>query len=496
MHNSEKKNWKTAVELLLLILYIGLHVFILINHEAFRDEAQAWTIAKNTTLRELFADLCIEGHPCLWYLIIRPFAKLGLSYRYFGIISMVFMGISAAVLLWKSPFPLLLKAVVLFSFAFCYNSPVMPRTYCVITLLIVLLAMLWPRRMEKSLLYGSLIGLLFQSHIILAGFAGGLVLELLIRWIRGKCRDRKLLCGILIPCGSALLTGAELYQRPDVPKYVNSTASSLLSRLELDPQKILDSIYELEETVWGESICEAPVGPVTGKTLLLLVFLGLLAALIAAVFARRRWGQFGGIFLVGLCGFGFALGVRLFIYSGGYHMTVCYFLMLIFLAWAVFATMKERSIRIPAGLVLAVALVLTCAIWIPGANYDLQHAYSGSKATADMIRDTLPEGSVIAVKQHHMTPSVSAYTDSDRKDITFWSIDTKDPFQIFVWGAEYPSTDAYGVVLAVEEAFPELENCYYLSCGESAHDERLKLFYSFEEENPLEENYWLYQVLP
>ena len=103
---------------------------------------------------------------------------------------------------------------------------------------------------------------------------------------------------------------------------------------------------------------------------------------------------------------------------------------------------------------------------------------------------------MIAVKQHHMTPSVSAYTDSDRKDITFWSIDTKDPFQIFVWGAEYPPTDAYGVVLAVEEAFPELENCYYLSCGESAHDERLKLFYSFEEDNPLEENYWLYQVLP
>ena len=96
---------------LLLVLYVSLHLFLILHHEAFRDEAQAWTIAKNTTLSELFADLSIEGHPCLWFLIIRPFAKLGMSYRYFGMISLVFMGISAALFLYLAPFGDALKIV-------------------------------------------------------------------------------------------------------------------------------------------------------------------------------------------------------------------------------------------------------------------------------------------------------------------------------------------------------------------------------------------------
>ena len=375
----------------LLLLYLGFHLFVILNHEAFRDEAQAWTIAKNTTLSELFADLSIEGHPCLWFLIIRPFAKLGMSFRYFSYVSLVFMGVAAALFLFRAPFGEVLKVIVLGSFAFCYNSPVMPRTYCVITLLIVCLAILWPKRLEKPVLYGILIGLLFQSHIILAGFAGGLVLELFIQWIRKKPRINRLFWGMAIPTASALFTVYELMPRKDAPVFVDTSAQSILGKMSLSYNQFIAAVNDLEETVFGHLVCELQIGPVTGKAVILLILLLLFLALLLAVTAKREWGSFWSVALIGICGLGFSLGLRLFVYRGGYHMTVCYFLILLFLVWISYSSVQAKSVKAAAGILLAFTLLLTCEKWINAVKFDLTEAFSGSRPTADFIDATVEE---------------------------------------------------------------------------------------------------------
>ena len=486
--------WQKALYICLLICYIGLHFLLITRHEAFRDEAQAWTLAGNTTMKELFGALPIEGHPCLWFLLIRPLAKLGFSYRYFGYISLAVMSVCAVLLLWKAPFGDLLKAITLFSFAFCYNSPVMPRTYCVITLLILLLAMLWKDRLRKPVLYGFLIALLFQSHIILAGFAGGLVLELFLNWVRKENRNGKVFCGILLPCLSALCTGLELYQPAGSKTFVDATSTSLLAKISFDAQKILNSVYDLEEDVWGHYVCEAEIGPVTGKTLLLLIFFVLLAALFCtAVFGKQGKGA-GSVLLVAVCGFGFALGVRLFVYSGGHHMTVCYFLMLLFLCWALAATVDDRAVRAISGVILALALLLTYEKWINAAKYEISHAFSGSLPTAEFMESEIPEGGAVAVREHYLVPSVYAYVASDRKDITFKSVDTKEPYKFHTWLINDPTRTPEELAEEARELFPEEKDLYYLSCEELPESEAMELLYCFAERNPLEENYWFYRV--
>ena len=479
---------------LLLLLYVGFHLLVVLHHEAFRDEAQAWTIAKNTTLPELFADLSIEGHPCLWFLIIRPFAKLGMSFRSFGAVSLVFMGISAALFLFYAPFADLLKVVVLSSFAFCYNSPVMPRTYCVITLLIVCLAMLWPKRLEKPILYGILIGLLFQSHIILAGFAGGLVLELFIHWLRGKPRINRLFWGMAIPAASALFTVYELMPRKDAPVFVDASAGSVLGRLHISYNELIAAINDLEETVWGHLVCELQIGPVTGKAVILLILLLLFLALLLAVTVKKEWGRFWGIALIGVCGLGFALGVRLFVYRGGYHMTVCYFLILLFLVWVCFSSVRAKPVRAVAGILLAFTLLLTCEKWINAAKYDLTEAFSGSRPTADFIDATVEENGVILVREDHLIPSVYAYVDSDRKDITFRSIDTGKNYKLHVWGAVYPAFDLQTLLDYAREQYPGREDVYYLSSSDLGNPVGLEELYRMDSRTPLEENYWFYRL--
>ena len=158
--------------------------------------------------------------------------------------------------------------------------------------------------------------------------------------------------------------------------------------------------------------------------------------------------------------------------------------------------MKTHLKRRLFALVLCVALLLTCEKVFNAVKYDLSQPFSGSKPTADYIRDNLPEGSTLVVKEHYLTPSVTAYTASDRQDITVWSADTKNPYTFHVWGAEYPVLDAEDLVSEVQTQFPGREDLFYLSCAEGVENEHLKLLYSIPERNPLEENYWLYQILP
>ena len=87
---------------LALLAYVGINLFLLSRHENWRDEAQAWQIAKNLGLGGLFAQLRYEGHPCLWYLILMPFAKLGMPFSCMGLISLAFMSVAAWLVLKKS----------------------------------------------------------------------------------------------------------------------------------------------------------------------------------------------------------------------------------------------------------------------------------------------------------------------------------------------------------------------------------------------------------
>ena len=449
---SRTRNRRTILFVLLLALYFSFHLFLILHHEAFRDEAQAWTIAKNTTFSELFADLSIEGHPCLWFLIIRPFAKLGLSFRSFSYISLIFMTVSAAVFLFRAPFGNILKVISLFSFAFCYNSPVMPRTYCVITLLIMILAVLWPDRTEKPILYGCIIALLFQSHIILAGFAGGLVLELFIQWCRKKPRINRLFWGMAIPSASALFTVYELLPRADAPVFVDASAQSVLSRMDFNVNKLLAGINDLEETVWGHYVCEVQLGPVTGKAVLLLIFFLLFLALLITVTLKKEWKNFWSVALVGICG------------------------------------------RTAGALILSLALLLTCEKWINAAKYDITDEFSGSRSTADFIDRTVEENGVIVVREDHLIPSVYAYVDSDRRDITFWSADTEAEYKLHVWGAVYPALDPAEVAQKAHAHFPDASTLYYLSSSRLEETEGLELLYCMDRRNPLEENYWFYRL--
>ena len=181
----KKLNKNTAVCGAIFALYALLTLIGALNHELWYDEAQAWTIARDNTIGGIFHQLGYEGHPPLWYLILYAFSHTGFECTVIPIISWFITASAAAVIMFKAPFHIATKAALLFSGGFLFYNSVMSRVYCLINLLVVLTAWLYPKRKARPILFGVLIALLANTHICISGFIGIMGIFMITDLLRG-----------------------------------------------------------------------------------------------------------------------------------------------------------------------------------------------------------------------------------------------------------------------------------------------------------------------
>lgn len=195
---------KNKFNIFVLAFYIFIVAFTAFHHEMWRDEARVWYLLKNPDLFSLCKSIIMDGHPFLWYLVLYPLYLLK-----FNICSMQFVSAfacitAAAIILFRSPFNNFVKILILFSAGMVYYIPVVSRSYCLIPLLIFLLAYFYPERIQKPYRYLALLILLSQTHSLMWGFcimASGIFLfELFQDYLQTKNRSKILIVlGILIP---------------------------------------------------------------------------------------------------------------------------------------------------------------------------------------------------------------------------------------------------------------------------------------------------------
>lgn len=173
------KSWAFSKEhgkcdVITLIIYLLGVCTISFFHEPWFDEAQAWAIARSGSLKEILFEIPhYEGHPPLWDLILLPFAKLGAPYELsLAIVNIFFMTLAVAVLLFKSPFPKLIRCLLPFNFFLFYQYGVISRPYCIFVLAIFLAAVCYKNRNENPVKYLLCLALMCAVHsygIIIAG---------------------------------------------------------------------------------------------------------------------------------------------------------------------------------------------------------------------------------------------------------------------------------------------------------------------------------------
>lgn len=173
------KSWAFSKEhgkcdVITLIIYLLGVCTVSFFHEPWFDEAQSWAIARSGTIKEILFEIPhYEGHPPLWHLILAPFAKLGAPYELsLAAVNIFFMTLAVAVLLFKSPFPKLIRCLLPFNFFLFYQYGVVSRPYCILVLAIFLAAACYKNRNEHPVKYLLCLALMFAVHsygIIIAG---------------------------------------------------------------------------------------------------------------------------------------------------------------------------------------------------------------------------------------------------------------------------------------------------------------------------------------
>lgn len=179
---TEKINSKKP-EIVIFILYTILHFVICAFHEPWYDEAVAWMIAKYSSVMNIMFEIPhYEGHPQLWFFVLMPFARLGIPYELsLNIVGYIFAGLSVYIILFKSPFPKLVRWLLPFTYFYLYQYGVIVRPYCIMMLAFLLLGMTYKKRDDKPIWHTLSLALLALTSAYGVALAGCIALVWVIK---------------------------------------------------------------------------------------------------------------------------------------------------------------------------------------------------------------------------------------------------------------------------------------------------------------------------
>lgn len=153
-----KKDWWKYLELVLYSTLIGIMISV---HVPWVDEVHSWLIARDSNpVSLLFRYMRYEGTPGLWHLLLMAPAKLKMPLVTLNIIAGIIMAVAAYLVIFRSPFPKIIKVLLPFSYFFLYQYAIVSRQYCLIPLLLFLLATIYKQKNERPYAYFTLIILL------------------------------------------------------------------------------------------------------------------------------------------------------------------------------------------------------------------------------------------------------------------------------------------------------------------------------------------------
>lgn len=499
---TERRKRENIVLTLVFAVYLIFNVIMLAGHELWRDEANVWLIARDLSPVQLFREIRYQGHPCLWYLLLMPFAKLGLPFKTISVISFLIMATAAGFFVYRAPFHPITKLLCLVSPIFSYYYPVVARNYCLVALLLVLLAYFYPKRNEKPWVFGLLLGLLVQADTIALATAGLVSLMWLSEGITQSIRDRHAsplfhrAKGLWIPLVSLLLWMAEFGNVSDSPEF------------QLRFLTVSDFLHEIRNVSYNI------LARMTGQgqffsTAFIVLFLA--AGILISIKLRNFWPM---IVMVGT--FVFQVIFSIVVYQLHIWHYIAIGFTLIWFFWLgnrkdeeKEAVSKKKKYLNISGRVLSEVLLIILSVTMflrwnaPEESSSLQNAlfgvYSDGVNVAAYIRENVDKKELILATDVSECSTIQAYLG---KDYVFYYAGSGQKVTYADYALEQKKTITYDQLLAwVGDNFPEKE-CFYIlespaNCIEDIPDETKAAFqvcFCTEGKTARGEEYTLYKV--
>lgn len=401
-------------------------------HEPWRDEAQAWLLARDLSFPALIREMGYDGSPALWHLLLMVPAKAGLPYFSMQVLHwMIALG-SAWLLIFRSPFERLFRYLLVFNYYLVYEYVVIARSYALSVLLIFLLAHLFRKRGERPWLYSLLIVLLLNTntHSLFPAIAIALVFlyDLYRKEKTGFKNFRFFGSLIILGLGGAaflfqMIPPADswkpgLMNGSDWPWIFDAIGHSLIPNYLSNPGMTLHFKH------WTE-----------------LSFLCLCFILILYWIRQDRRMLFIYLFSIG----GLSL-IFTFKHSGYLRHFGFLQLMLIFVLWAgkypeLHLSLTDRIKQVDKKKVYGLMVYVLIGIFLLNSvitglyslGLDYRKSFSGAKEMAGIIRDQYPGDERILCYNIHTITALVPYLPERR----FWDAGLEKEFSFIHWGNDY-----------------------------------------------------------
>jgi hypothetical protein len=155
-----------GVRLGLLTVYILLVGTTMHQHAMWRDEMQAWLMARDSpNITALLHHLRYEGHPALWYLLLMPLTRISRDPVLMQGLQLVIAATSLGIVLWRAPLTWVERALFPFGYLVLYEYGVKSRSYALGFLLLLLFCALWRQRRQHPVLIAVVLALLANVHL-------------------------------------------------------------------------------------------------------------------------------------------------------------------------------------------------------------------------------------------------------------------------------------------------------------------------------------------
>ena len=185
-------------ELILWLVFAAVTLVAVWYHEPWRDEAQAYLVARDNTLAGLVLHMKFESQFLLWYLFTWPFVRLGLPIFGINLLHWALSCSTAYLIVRRAPFRFLTRAALIFSILFGFEFTVVARHYAIGVFLLTVLLMNWRERFRRPVLYACGIALCAQSNLPVWACLGGLCCAIAYEVIVRRLWSRRVFASMLI----------------------------------------------------------------------------------------------------------------------------------------------------------------------------------------------------------------------------------------------------------------------------------------------------------
>jgi len=366
--------------------FLGLSLLVASRHEPWRDEAQAWLIARDAGgWAQIIQRLGYEGSPGLWHMLLYPLTRLGLPYFSMQVLHCFLASIAVLLIVRKAPFPWFVKLILPFGYHIFYLYGIVARSYVLVGVLLFALAAMENSRFQRPRVYAVLLALLANTCVHGAVFAivisAGFFIALAGR-LGTRIGSELLVPGAIVAAGF-LAAVMQVWPPADLGFYAGWNLNIGMATLEIARNAVASAFCP-----------ELPIGPAWSVVLSTALFGLTTVALLSQPAAAARWAA--GVLL---------LWALFQVKHGGhkwhYGLVYLYFLHCVWVAMSEAPSdrVPERSVgreswlawtvgawrQSPLIVAFVAAIVQLVGGWLM-VKADYLHPYSGGKEAAAFLR--------------------------------------------------------------------------------------------------------------